>query len=234
MSAPSRLKRESFEQSEKASPITAPSRLKRESFEQSEKASPTSRPPLAGTSPLRLHRRHDPARAEVERFIADVYRRHFGARLAHYMPVLVSRHRDGGPCAAAGYRSAAEALFLEQYLPQPIEQMLAAAGGREVERERIVEVGQFASTCAGEGRNLILALTRHLVDCGFRWAVITATAELRRLFARHGLVSLALAPAEPKRLGAAARLWGSYYEHAPKVLAGDLLDNLARMQRRKR
>jgi hypothetical protein len=38
MSAPSRLKRESFEHSEKVSQIHAPSRLKREPFERSAKA----------------------------------------------------------------------------------------------------------------------------------------------------------------------------------------------------
>jgi|APFre7841882724_1041349.scaffolds.fasta_scaffold269514_2 hypothetical protein len=37
MSAPSRLKRESFEQGEKVVFTSAPSRLKRESFEHSEK-----------------------------------------------------------------------------------------------------------------------------------------------------------------------------------------------------
>jgi hypothetical protein len=180
---------------------------------------------------LQLHRRGEPGRADVERLIAAVYRQRYGARLDRFMPVLVS-HPAGEARAAAGYRSADEPLFLERYLTQPIEQALAAASGLRVERRHIVEVGQFASTRPGHGQRLMPVLARHLVEAGYRWAVITATAELRRLFARRGLSSLTLAAALPQRLGADASRWGSYYEHVPKVLAGDLLANLALLERR--
>jgi hypothetical protein len=150
------------------------------------------------------------------------------------MPVLVSRFTDDSICAAAGYRSAVEPLFLERYLPQPVEQVLAAAVGQPVAREEIVEIGQFASQCAGEGRRLMLSLARHLVDTGFRWAVITATAELRRLFRLQRLSAQPLAAAQRRCVGDEAPLWGSYYRHAPKVLAGDLLVNLARLERGRR
>jgi len=189
---------------------------------------------VAPREDLLLHQRGDAARAETERFIAGVYRQHFAARLTHFMPVLASRSVDGRTAAAAGYRSAAEPLFLERYLPQPVEQVLAAAVGRPVAREEIVEIGQFASQCAGEGRRLMVSLARHLVDSGFRWAAITATTELRRLFRHRGLSVLPLAPAQRRCVGDEAPLWGSYYRHAPKVLAGDLLVNLARLQQRRR
>lgn len=181
-----------------------------------------------------LHRRDDEARRSIEQFIAAVYRQHFDARLKHFMPVLVSSSIDGATCAAAGYRSAAEPLFLERYLPQPIEQTLAAATGQRLDRNDIVEVGQFASRCAGEGRRLMLALARHLVDAGYRWAVITATADLRRLFRRQGLSALPLGTAQRRCVGDEVRLWGSYYRHAPRVLAGDLLVNLDRLERGRR
>ncbi len=183
---------------------------------------------------FRLHRRGGEARAETEQFIAGVYRQHFAARLTRFMPVLVSRGTDDSTCAAAGYRSAAEPLFLEGYLPLPVEQMLATATGQPVAREEIVEIGQFASQCAGEGRRLMLALARHLVDSGFRWAVITATAELRRLLRHQRLSALPLAAAQRRCVGDEARLWGSYYRHAPKVLAGDLLVSLARLEQGRR
>lgn len=183
---------------------------------------------------LQLHRRGDESRAEAEQFIARVYRQHFAARLTHFMPVLVSRSIDGRACAAAGYRSAVEPLFLERYLGQPIERALAGATGQPVAREDIVEVGQFASQCAGEGRRLMLALARHLLDAGFRWAAITATAELRRLLARQGLRTLWLGDAQRRCVGDEARRWGSYYRHSPKVIAGDLIFNLSRLQRGRR
>jgi len=179
---------------------------------------------------LRLHRPGEDSRAEIEDMIARVYQRHFSATLKEFMPVLVSRCAQGVATAAAGYRSAAEPLFLERYLPQPIEATLAAATGQQIARRHIVEVGQFASQCAGEGRRLMPELARHLVDQGFRWAVITATAELRRLFGRQHLAVLPLAAAARCRVGGDAPLWGSYYRHAPRVLAGDLRLNLARLQ----
>jgi hypothetical protein len=188
----------------------------------------------ASSCRFRLHRRDDAERAGTERFIAGVYRQHFGARLNHFMPVLASHIVDGRPCAAAGYRSAVEPLFLERYLPQPVEQMLAAALGHPVAREQVVEIGQFASQCAGEGRRLMLSLARHLVDAGFRWAVITATAELRRLLRHQRLAARPLAAAQRRCVGDEAPLWGSYYRHAPKVLAGDLLVNLATLERGRR
>ena len=192
--------------------------------------------PLAAESScgLRLLRRGDEARAETEQLIARVYRQHFGARLSHFMPVLAAHVADGRACAAAGYRSAAEPLFLERYLPQPVEQMLAAAVGRPVARGQIVEIGQFASQCAGEGRRLMLSLARHLVDAGFRWAVITATAELRRLLRHQRLAARPLAAAQRRCVGDEAPLWGSYYRHAPKVLAGDLLASLSTLERGRR
>nr|WP_265944445.1 thermostable hemolysin [Dechloromonas sp. A34] len=50
--------------------------------------------------------------------------------------------------------------------------------------------------------------------------VFTATGELIRIFAKLGLPLLALAPADPARLGSEAGAWGSYYETAPVVVAG--------------
>jgi Thermostable hemolysin len=194
----------------------------------------TAVPAAAPYGRLQLHRRGDEHRAAVEGFVAEVYRRHFAARLQHFMPVLVSLGGDGATNAAAGYRGAVEPLFLECYLQEPIEQVLARAAGKAVAREHIVEVGQFAARRAGEGRRLMRALARHLVDSGFRWAVITATADLRRLFGHLRLCALPLATAQRHCIGNEARLWGSYYRHAPKVLAGDLVVNLDRLEHGRR
>lgn len=177
---------------------------------------------------LRLHPLADPDRGRVQRFIAGVYLRHFEARPPSFMPRLVSVQANGRICAAAGYRSARESLFLERYLPQPIERMLSAAAGSRIRREHIVEVGHFASARAGEGRRLMASLGRHLADRGFRWVALTATAELRVILRRLGLTPLTLIDADPARLGADAAVWGSYYAHAPQVLAGDLVAALAR------
>ncbi|MCU0923764.1 MAG: thermostable hemolysin [Burkholderiaceae bacterium] len=182
---------------------------------------------------LLVHPAGSPRRHEVESFISAVYRERYGAELRHFAPVLVGLHDAQGDCvAAAGYRAAhSGALFLERYLPGPVETLLPAPASRWPRRERIVEVGHLAAVRAGEGRRLILLLGPHLAGQGFEWVVSTLTQELRNLFVRMGVAPLALGVADPAVLGDQAAQWGSYYDHRPLVLAGRLdaaLQTLAR------
>ncbi|SON78509.1 hypothetical protein XAP7430_200074 [Xanthomonas phaseoli pv. phaseoli] len=64
-----------------------------------------------------------PQRQEVERFIAAVYLRRYGAQLRSFLPqLLVYRDADGALMAAVGMRiGSAGALFVEQYLDEPAE-----------------------------------------------------------------------------------------------------------------
>ncbi len=189
---------------------------------------------IAAMAPrLLVHPAGSPRRHEVESFISAVYRERYGAELRHFAPVLVGLHDAQGDCvAAAGYRAAhSGALFLERYLPGPVETLLPAPASRWPRRERIVEVGHLAAVRAGEGRRLILLLGPHLAGQGFEWVVSTLTQELRNLFVRMGVAPLALGVADPAVLGDQAAQWGSYYDHRPLVLAGRLdaaLQTLAR------
>jgi hypothetical protein len=185
-------------------------------------------------SSLRLHGPGDPQRAEVEAFIRRIYAERFGALLRQFAPQLVSlRDAEGRLLAAAGYRSAAaQPLFLEHYLDEPVEAALARHVDSTPLRERIVEVGHLAAGRAGEGRRLILLLGPHLAAQGFQWVVSTLTEELRQLFVRIGVTPLALGAAEAGALGADAADWGDYYAHRPLVLAGHLPLALRRLARR--
>lgn len=181
--------------------------------------------PRSDTPPgtLVVHGPGEPGRAEVEAFIAGVFAERFGARLDRFAPMLVSLRDGGRLVAAAAWRSAGEGpLFLERYLPQPVEALLGSATGRMPSRSRIVEVGSLAARQAGQGRRLILLLGPHLAAQGFQWVVGTLTEELRRLFLRIGVAPLSLGAADPAALGAEAARWGRYYEHRPVVLAGHL------------
>ena len=89
-----------------------------------------------------------------------------------------------------------------------------------VSRERIVEVGNLAADKAGGSLFVILNLARHFDRLGFEWVVFTATRELVGIFTRLGLPLLAIASADPARLGDEATDWGSYYDTAPIVVAG--------------
>jgi len=170
-----------------------------------------------------VHRTH-PARAAFEDFIAARFSRAYGARVTHFLPHLLGV-RDGLALwqAAAGYAAAdAQKLFLEQYLPGPIEHALAAALGRPVSRAGIVEVGNLAAVSAGMARALIPQLARHLHRLGYRWVAFTATRALRNSFHKLGLKPLPLVAADPARLADGGASWGSYYEQDPIVMAGKI------------
>jgi hypothetical protein len=113
-------------------------------------------------------------------------------------------------------------LFLERYLPAPVEAVLAAHVNVSLKREAIVEVGHLAASRNDAGRRLIELLGPHLAAEGFEWCVGTVTQELRRMLARLGITPLALGSADPAALGEEALHWGRYYEHQPVVLAGRL------------
>jgi hypothetical protein len=184
--------------------------------------------PLCSEPQFHVHHSLGPARAEVEHFVQRIYYAHYGATIRRWMPVLVSLSEQDRPCAAAGYRPAHASLFLERYLGEPVEDAIARVAGVRVARSEIVEVGHFASELPGRGRRLMVHLGRHLAAQGFRWVVSTATLELRTIFERMRIRPHQLARADAGALGAEAVDWGSYYEHAPAVLAGEIHGNLAR------
>ena len=162
-----------------------------------------------------------PQRALAEGFIGDIFRRHYNAEVKSFAPNLMLLERDERIVAAAGWRCAGEdQLFLENYLDTPIETVVARLAGQPVRREAIVEVGNLAADRPGGSVDVIINLARHLDRLGYEWVVFTATHELIGIFGRLGLPPLALAPADPARLGAQAADWGTYYDSKPVVVAG--------------
>ena len=162
-----------------------------------------------------------PRRAQAEAFIGDIFRRHYGATVRSFAPNLMLLEDNERITAAAGWRCAGEdRLFLETYLDEPIEAAVARLAGQPVKREAIVEVGNLAADRPGGSVDVILNLARHLDRLGYEWVAFTATSELIGIFRRLGLPPLALAPADPERLGADAADWGSYYDSRPIVVAG--------------
>lgn len=163
-------------------------------------------------------------RAVAEAFISQRFAESFGSRIEAFMPRLFSvRNPDGDLCGAFGLRSASRKLFLEQYLDTPIEQAIAARAGRRVERRLVVEVGHFSGAFPGAVRAMIGLLTERLHQEGYEWVVFTGTAGLRNAFCRLGLFPIDIQAATADRIPAEERAaWGSYYDHAPRVLAGNV------------
>jgi len=160
-----------------------------------------------------------PRRRDAEDFVRDVFFNAYRARLNAFYPLLVSiGYPDGEYAAVAGVRPAGgEALFSEHYLDEPIEKIL------NVERNKIVEIGNLAPASAGQARWLICTLTAFLTGAGFTHVVFTAVPRLQNAFRRMGLPLTKHADARPEQLPEhQAAEWGSYYESKPAVYSGDI------------
>jgi hypothetical protein len=161
-------------------------------------------------------------RTALERFIAERFRKAYGAQVSHFCAHLLGLRDEAGAWqAAAGYTPAASgALFLEHYLERPVEVVLSDAVGRRVPRERIVEVGNLASAARGFGGRFLPELRRYLAGLGYGWAVFTATREVRGILQHFAFDARALAPAAARCLPDGGAGWGTYYAHEPSVMAG--------------
>ena len=171
-----------------------------------------------------------PRREEAEQFIRSVFLRHHAAQVNSFAPSLLLIEAQDRVLAAAGWRGAGQQpLFLERYLDDPVEVLLERLTGQRLSRDHVVEVGHLASEKPGSSLHVIVALARHLAQSGYEWVVFTATCELVRIFTRLGLPLLALAKADPARLGDEAAAWGRYYDTQPIVVAGRLRLGLERV-----
>jgi hypothetical protein len=180
------------------------------------------------TFEFRLHAAGGAERPALERFIADAYRQIYSAELSHFLPLLLTLGNDGRTQAAVGMRPGALGvpMFLEHYLDQPVEQLIAARVGSPVARSGIVEIGNLAATRRGASPLLFLIMAAALDAAGFRWLAFTATPQVEKLVTRLQYRPLLLSEVDPTRLGDELAQWGSYYETRPQVMCVALADAL--------
>jgi len=169
------------------------------------------------------HEPTSPDRPQVEEFIRQVFRQQYGAEVSTFAPLLLSMICKGQLSAALGIRPAVNgALFIEQYLDAPIEQLIQSPDGSPVRREEIVEISNLVSMRRGASQLLFIVMGNLLHRAGFRWLVFSATEKVERLVMRLPFPMQLLATSDPAKLGDKAAQWGSYYQTHPKVMAGDL------------
>lgn len=171
-----------------------------------------------------------PDRAQAEALVTEKFAAAWQARVTHFLPWLLSMHCLGHCSGVAGLRPAArDALFLEQYLAQPIERELEARAGFPVARADIAEIGNLAVVQRGASHLLFLVMTAALHKAGYRWIAFTATRALRNNLDKLGYPLLQLANASPRNLDACTlAAWGRYYDSDPQVVVGSL-DDAARL-----
>lgn len=163
-----------------------------------------------------------PCRREVEAFIHAVFKASYGANVTEFMPTLVAlRDENGVLMAAFGLRSAAkEALFLEQYIDQPIEQLISDQLGTVITRNDITCIGNLAVSNPRNAGVLIAHIIQHSLDIGIKWCVATAHHSLQNGLIKGGRDVYPLHMADKERLPAKEQaVWGSYYDHMPQVIA---------------
>jgi hypothetical protein len=183
-------------------------------------------PPASGTQTrpgISLCSSNAAERPELERFIREAFERKHGAVVRSFMPVLLGmRNENGTVIGAAGYRSAAyEQLFLEQYLGEPIEALIARRNsGVQVARAEIAEIGNFACRDCASAIRMVGILATFLLDQRHRWVVFTATSTVRGIMRKIGIRLAEIAHAEPSRVAITADDWGRYYLSDPKVMLG--------------
>lgn len=190
--------------------------------------------PSDDVSALRILKRDDPDRRELEAFIAASYARIYGASIGHFAEDLIGLGgRERGWSAAVGFTAASsERLFIEQYLDLPIEKAISAGLGASVERSQIVEVGNLAASTAGAARHLIVCMTALLHRLGHTWVVFTATRALLNSFARLEIAPIVLGTADPTRLPDGGDNWGSYYGTCPQVMTANIPIGFIHLQSR--
>ncbi len=165
---------------------------------------------------------HSSQRALQEAFIKAVYRRIHQAEIQQFMPIFLSlldpldqllaicgiRHGDHGP------------LFLEQYLDDPIEQLLSSHIGSQVSRQHIVEVGNLAVASPAHIRSLLASLNAHLHSTQVDWVVFTGINTLYNSLRKLNIPMHILGKADLGRLPDTQHAaWGSYYQANPQVIA---------------
>lgn len=161
-------------------------------------------------------------RYEVEAFIASVFNTVYQAKINHFMPDLVAlRDENGVLMAAFGLRqAAADKLFLEQYIDEPIETLVSRQLGRPIGREEITCIGNLAVANPRNAGVLIAHVIQHSLDIGVQWAVATAHHSLQNGLIKGGRDVYPLAMAYPERLPLAEQPdWGSYYRQTPQIVA---------------
>lgn len=121
------------------------------------------------------------------------------------------------PSAVAGLTFAENGgLFSERYLDAPIESLIGAHEATKVPRAGVMEVGSLASTELHAGAELIRILPLLAWCLGQRYAICTATHQVRRMFSKLDMDFIALRAAGIDRLAQDARAnWGDYYSKQP-------------------
>ena len=182
----------------------------------------------SATTQFTLNSPSSDQRARLEQFIANKFNIAYGASIVEFFPLLLSRTDDRQLSSVVGLRPGTERpLFLEQYLDRPLEEAISRQSGVQVERARLMEIGNLASSYRSGNQLMFILLTAVLARAGYTWVVFTATSQVRSLLTRLEFHPVTLCEADESRLVNKQQVWGSYYQSQPMVQAGSVSQGMA-------
>jgi hypothetical protein len=171
---------------------------------------------MLGTSILT---RQDFRRDAAEALITDLFNTRYGAQISIFPETLIAKfNSEGQPVCAAGLRFVNDDFFSEQYLNEPIEQVISSACGLEVKRDELFEVTSLASRDARHTIAFVRAVILYGQVYDYGWSFFTLTARMSLMLSHLGINLTYLARAERSRVPRSAD-WGTYYDHDPCVFA---------------
>ncbi|MHA2938042.1 thermostable hemolysin [Vibrio sp. RC27] len=177
-----------------------------------------------------IHPTH-PLRKRVIEHVSRRYQDAFFAELKQFMPAYLTLMDNNNIVSVCGIRIAEdEPLYLEQYLDDDADKVISSMLDCEVSRSSLVEFGHLASFANGMSSLHFYLMAKTLVEFGFEWCIFTATDPLHAMMVRLGLEPQVIVHADQQKIPNAHSTWGSYYEHQPRVLAGNLRKGLERLQ----
>jgi len=166
----------------------------------------------------------DPKRINLETFVQEGFAKKYQANVTNFMPLLLGIHAQRLR-AVVGVRRATQPLFIEQYLPVPITNMLQKHGVW-TQRHAIAELGNLYSQNQRFTLPLLMTVVMSLYLSEIQYLVFSGTDKIRQLLEKLKLKLTFLADADPSKLQDQAN-WGNYYTSQPKVMFIDVAKAVA-------
>ncbi|MCW8870190.1 MAG: thermostable hemolysin [Proteobacteria bacterium] len=169
---------------------------------------------------IRLVQKSVSQRQTIEQFIQQQYKQHFDAEIHHFFPVLISVYRSSNDAliGTVGIRYADhDDLFSEQYLTQPVEQLLKAQTGETIERSSVIELGHFALAHRRFLVPVVRAIAQFIGQLQVDWTVYTLSQPMVKAVNRLNIPTQFLGFACAEQLRDQDNQWGQYYRLKPAV-----------------
>ena len=159
-------------------------------------------------------------RKDVEAFIRESYATHFKAQLKSFFPIIITviQKSNDKIVSALGLRYAdTEQLFSESYLDKPIQEHILEADNCLINRNKIVELGNFAVGVREDVKTVLPIIAKFIKSINVDYLTYTLTTPIKAYFNFFNLELNHLAKANISAVNRAADDWGIYYKLKPAV-----------------